>query len=286
MKQTNSSYSTPDGLALFTREWLPETSPDSVFLLVHGLGEHSGRYQHVAEFLTSSGSAVIGFDLRGHGKSDGSRGHAGSYDLLMDDITHFIDQARVLFPGIPLFLYGHSLGGNLVLYYLINHKPEINGAVVTSPGLVPAIAVPAWKVALGKILYSLLPTFQMENGLDISGLSRDQSVIDTYVEDPYVHSKVSARLGLDIINNGTFIIDHAGEIMIPLLLMVGTADRVINPSAVRQFSEKAIGPITYREWENFYHELHNEPEKLEVLKTILEWKKIQCSKNIGSYLPK
>lgn len=280
MKQTNSSYTTADGLNLYSREWLPEATPDSVFLLVHGLGEHSGRYQHVAEFLTNSGSAVIGFDLRGHGKSDGSRGHAGSYDLVMDDITHFLDQIRTNFPGIPLFLYGHSLGGNLVLYYLINRKPIIDGAVVTSPGLSPANIVPAWKIVFGKVLYFLLPTYKMENGLDVTGLSRDQSVIDAYVADPYVHSKVSARLGLDIINHGKLIIEHASEINIPLLLMVGTSDRIVNPLAVRLFSEKASKTITYREWENFYHELHNEPEKLKVLNSILDWKKIQCSQKI------
>jgi acylglycerol lipase len=271
LKQTNSTYKTSDGVNLFVCEWLPDGPPKSNILLIHGLGEHSGRYQHVAEFLTRAGIGVFSFDLRGHGKTQGVRGHAASYDHIMNDIDIFLAQIRERFPSTPLFLYGHSLGGNLVLYHLIHRKPKIKGAIVTSPGLKTAKKLPAWKTALGKILYALAPSVQMDNGLDVSGLSRNQAVIDVYKADPLVHPMVSTRLGLDIISNGMKILEKGAQIELPVLLMVGAADRIIDPLAVRELSEK-IPVVVYREWPGGYHELHNdEPEKMEVLQTMVDW---------------
>ncbi|MHC1784498.1 MAG: lysophospholipase [Anaerolineaceae bacterium] len=278
MKQTNSTNKTGDGVNLFVCEWLPDGPPKTNILLIHGLGEHSGRYKHVAEFLTKAGIGVFSFDLRGHGKTEGVRGHAESYNHIMDDIDTLLTQIQKRFPSTSLFLYGHSLGGNLVLYHLIHRKPKIKGAIVTSPGLRTAKKVPAWKTSLGKILYALAPSVQMDNGLDVSGLSRNQAVIDAYKADPLVHPMVSTRLGMDIISNGLVILEKGGQIALPLMLMVGTADRIIDPLAVRELSEKISG-VTFREWTGGYHELHNdEPEKMEVLQTMVDWIEDQIQK--------
>ncbi len=268
MNNTESNYKSNDGVNLFVTEWLPDATPSANILLVHGLGEHCGRYQHVAEFLTAAGVAVFSFDLRGHGKTEGVRGHAPSYDHIMDDIDAYLVRIRERYPSIPLFLYGHSLGGNLVLYHLIHRKPVVKGAVVTSPGLRTAEKVPM--KSRGKILYKMAPSCQLDNGLDVTGLSRIQDVVDAYRADPLVHPKVSARLGMDLIDNGLFILENGRQVQTPLLLMVGTADRIIDPLAVRELSSKIPG-VTYREWEGGYHELHNEPNRIEVLKFILDW---------------
>jgi alpha-beta hydrolase superfamily lysophospholipase len=270
MKHTQSYFQAGDGVNLFVTEWLPDGPPAANILLVHGLGEHCGRYQHVAEFITTAGVGLFSFDLRGHGKTEGVRGHAPSYNRIMDDIEAYLVRIRERFPSTPLFLYGHSLGGNLVLYYLLHRNPDLKGAVVTSPGLRTAEKVPGWKSTLGKILYKLAPSFQLDNGLDVTGLSRIQAVVDTYRADPLVHPKVSARLGMDLIANGLAILENAGQIRIPLLLMVGTADRIIDPLAVREMSAK-IPDVTYKEWEGGYHELHNEPNQKDVLRYILDW---------------
>lgn len=266
------SWQSKDGLKIFGQEWKPEGKVKAAIALVHGLGEHSGRYQHVAEAFCAEGYSLTGFDLRGHGKSEGIRGHAVSYDALMSDIAQNIELTREHFPGMPVFLYGHSLGGNLSLYYCLTQKPEIKGAIVTSPGLGTAEPVPAVKLALGKLMYKLAPATQMDNGLDRSGLSRDPQVEKVYSEDPLVHGKISARWALDMLNNGQYILEHASEFPIPLLLMVGSADRIVSVPLVRKFAQAApLSRITFREWDGFYHELHNEPEKAKVFEVMTNW---------------
>lgn len=266
------SWQTRDGLKIFGQEWKPDGKVKAAIALVHGLGEHSGRYGHVAEAFTSKGYSLTGFDLRGHGKSEGIRGHSPSYGALMSDISQNIGIVREHFPGVPVFLYGHSLGGNLVLYYCLTQKPDLKGAIVTSPGLGTAEPVPAAKLILGKLMYNLAPAMQMENGLDRSGLSRDSEVEKIYSADPLVHSKISTRWAFDMLNNGRYIIDHAGEFPIPLLLMVGTGDRLISVKLTEDLAHGVpISKITFRKWEGFYHELHNEPEKAKVIDAMTGW---------------
>lgn len=272
MQYSEYFWTTRDNVKIYGQEWKPEGKPKAAIAMVHGLGEHSGRYDHVAEAFTAAGYSLTAFDLRGHGKSEGVRGHAPSYALIMEDITHNIELAREHFPGLPVFIYGHSLGGNLTLYYCLTQKPQLKGAIVTSPGLATATPVPAVKLALGKMMYNLMPAMQMDNGLLRSGLSRDPEVEKKYSADPLVHGKISARLALDLINNGKFIVDHAAEFPIPLLLMQGTGDLLVNPPMTKKFANAApLAKITYKEWEGLYHELHNEPEKAQVLKTMTDW---------------
>jgi alpha-beta hydrolase superfamily lysophospholipase len=272
MQHQEYTWQSKDGLKIFGQEWKPEGKVKAAIALVHGLGEHSGRYQHVAEAFCAKGYSLTGFDLRGHGKSEGIRGHAASYEALMADITHNIELTREHFPGVPIFLYGHSLGGNLSLYYCLTQKPDLKGAIVTSPGLGTAEPVPGAKLVLGKLLYKLAPATLMDSGLDRSGLSRDPQVEKVYSADPLVHGKISARWALDMLNNGQYILAHAAEFPIPLLLMVGSADRLISAPLVRKFAQAApLARITFREWDGFYHELHNEPEKAKVFEAMTNW---------------
>jgi len=272
MQHSEYFWTTNDNVKIFGQEWKPEGKQKAAIALIHGLGEHSGRYEPVAEVFTKAGYSLTAFDLRGHGKSGGVRGHSPSYQAIMDDISHNINLAKEHFPGLPVFLYGHSLGGNLGLYYCLTQKPDLKGAIITSPGLGTSEPVPPVKLALGKLLYNLLPATQMDNGLDRTGLSRDPEVEKKYSADPLVHPKISARLALDIFKYGQYSLDHAAEFPIPLLLMQGTADRIVNPRLTKMFANAApLSKITYKEWDGFYHELHNEPEKEQVLKTMLDW---------------
>ncbi len=272
MQHSEYSWSTKDNIKIFGQEWKPDGKVKASIALIHGLGEHAGRYQHVAEAFTAAGYSLTAFDLRGHGKSEGIRGHAPSYDALMADITQNINITREHFPGLPVFLYGHSLGGNLGLYYCLTQKPQIKGAIMTSPGLGTASPLPPAKYALGKILNALLPATQMDNGLDCSGLARDPEVERLYSTDPLVHPKITARLGLSMFAAGDYILAHAAEFPVPLLLMQGTSDRLVNPRLTKQFANTApISKITYKEWEGYYHELHNEPEKAQIIKTMIDW---------------
>lgn len=272
MQQNEFSWKTKDGLNLYAKEWKPEGKVKASIALVHGLGEHIGRYEHVAEAFTNAGYALIGFDLRGHGKSAGIRGYSTSNDAVMDDITQNIQNAKEHFPGIPTFLYGHSLGGNLVLYYALTRKPDLKGVIVTSPGLATAKPLPATLLVLSKVLSRLAPSTKIENGLDLNGLSRDPQVVEKYKADPLVHPYISPRLAVDMFSNGEYCIKHAAEFPLPLLLMQGTEDRLVNPAKTKEFALAApLSKITYKEWPGYYHELHNEPGKAEVLKTMINW---------------
>ncbi|MDR3576300.1 MAG: lysophospholipase [Anaerolineaceae bacterium] len=270
-------WQSSDGLKLFGQIWEPEHKVKAVVALVHGLGEHSGRYQHVAEFLTQQNYSLAGFDLRGHGRSEGIRGHAASYQAIMDDIEHFLKEVKKRYPGIPCFLYGHSLGGNLVLYFELDRHPKINGIIATSPGLGTAFAIPKTKLFFGKILYSVWPSLQMDNGLDTKALSHDPKIEQAYTHDPLVHHKISARLGLDLINSGEWIVKHAAEFSLPLLLMQGSADRIVNPQITSLFAEKVpANLITFKFMENYRHELHNDEGKEEVFQLMLSWLNLQA----------
>lgn len=271
MLTTEALLKTRDGNSLFFRSWQPDTDPIAVICLIHGLGEHTGRYEHVAHFFANKGIAMVGFDLHGHGRSDGVRGYTKTLELVMDDIDTLINKASELSPGVPQFLYGHSLGGNLVLYHAITHPSHIKGAVVTAPALGIASPAPAWKVSLAKILSSLWPTFSMANGLDRSGLSRDPEIEKAYNSDPLVHGKITAQLGWDLLTSGKWLLDHVDDFPLPLLLMQGSADRLVSPKATAQFAQKMDGKVTFKIWNGLYHELHNEPEKDEVLQFMLTW---------------
>lgn len=260
-----------DNLPFYFQGWQPETAPKAVVCLVHGLGEHTGRYAHVAAALNDAGYAVLGFDLRGHGKSGGRRGHTPSYDTLMDDIGRLLDEAATRYPGLPRFLYGHSLGGNLVLTYALRRRAAIAGVISTSPGLRVANPLPAAQLALAKVMNKLYPSLQMANGLALDGLARDPEVIRAYTGDPLVHNKISVRLAMGMFEAGEWVIAHAAEFPVPLLLMHGTADKLTSAPASQEFAAKAGSVCTLKLWEGFYHETHNEPEKAEVLGFMIDW---------------
>lgn len=259
-------------LKIFRQEWLPET-PKAVVVLVHGLGEHSSRYTHVAEAFNAAGIAILSMDLPGHGQTSGIRGHIANIDIVLDMLSVRLDEAKKRFPGLPRFLYGHSMGGNISLFYCFKRKPAIQGVIVTSPGLGTGEPVSPIKKTLGKLLYNLAPSLQMDNGLDRDNLSQDRTVIERYSNDPLVHPKVSTRLAIDLLDNGEWIVTHASEFPtnLPLLLMQGSSDHIVSAEKTRQFAAPLSNRITYRVWDGLFHELHNEPQQAEVIKAMLDW---------------
>jgi len=262
-------WQSKDGLQFYAQEWRPDGDARAAVALVHGLGEHSSRYEHVAKYFNEHGLGVVAMDHRGHGRTGGKRGH-GSYDVILEDIDHLLQETAQRYPAKPVFLYGHSLGGALVLYYGLKRHPMIKGVICTSPGLIPA-QDPGGKILLARVMSALAPSFQIENGLDVSGLSHDTAVVKAYQADPLVHGKISARLGLDLIENGKWIIEHAAEYPLPLLLLQGSADRLVNPAGAKQFAPKVKDNFRFKLFDGWYHELHNEVEKEIVLHEMVSW---------------
>ncbi len=271
MQISEWNWKSCDDLDLYARAWEPNGVPKASIMLVHGLGEHILRYDHVAAALTEAGYAMLGFDLCGHGKSGGPRGHITSYDALMDDIASFFIQVDERYPGLPKFLYGHSLGGNLVLNYALRRKPDLRGVIATGPWLRLAFTPPASQVTLGRLMNGIAPGFTQHSKLNTNGLSHDQAVVSAYDTDPLVHDKISARLFVEMYETGNWALEHAAEFPLPLLLMHGSADPITSAKASQEFAEKAGDKVTLKIWDGLYHEIHNEPEKAEVFKVMLDW---------------
>lgn len=258
----------------FLQYWCPENEVVGVICLVHGLGEHSGRYINFAQDFVENNYAVLAIDLYGHGKSDGLRGHIESYTILMDDILFLLEEAQERFTDIPLYLYGHSMGGNLVLNYSIRYKPKIKGLIVSAPWLRLAQPPPPGKLFLGWVMNYLWPSFTQSNGINPADLSHDKEINNKYKKDPLDHDKISAGLFVKIYQSGKWAIEHASELEIPVLIMHGAADKITSPEASEEFADRVLCKSTYKKWIDLYHEIHNESEWSKVFSFILGWLKM------------
>jgi alpha-beta hydrolase superfamily lysophospholipase len=271
MKHYAFKLRTQDGLQLFAQGWEPSGRVRAVICLLHGLGDHSGRFAHLARFLLPSGYAVTSFDLRGHGNSEGIRGHFPSIELVMQDIDELIIAAQERYPDVPGFLYGHSLGGVLALNYVLRRKPELAGVVITSPGLKTALENQKGKIALARLLVIFAPALTLPNGLDTRALSRDTKVVIDYVQDPLVHDRASLAFANTMLEAIKWTFEHAVEFHLPLLMMHGTADQLAYYQGSQEFAGHVQGDCTLKLWDGLYHEIHNEPEKGDVFAYLLQW---------------
>lgn len=268
---TEHHWETEDRLTLFAQCWQPEQDPQAAICLVHGLGEHSSRYAHLARVFIENGYSLMSYDLRGHGRSQGPRGFAPSFEALMRDIDLLLERCRQRFPGKRLFLYGHSLGGLLSLNYVLRRKPDLAGVIVTSPGLRTALQEQRLKVLLARFLGALFPSLSLPSGLDPQGISRDPQVVRRYLDDPLVHDRAAVGLGKSLLQAIDYAFEHAPEFSLPLLLMHGTEDNIAYARGSQEFAARVQGDCTLRLWEGMAHELHNEPEKEEVFAFLLDW---------------
>jgi acylglycerol lipase len=260
------------GPRIYYQSWLPDAAPKAILLIVHGLAEHSGRYANVVGHFVPRGYAVFGLDHVGHGKSDGKR-------VFIERFRDFIDplrQCRALIhaqhPGIPVFLVGHSLGGLIGATYLLDRQDEFHGAVLSGPAVkVPKNISPA-VILIGRVVSALLP------GLGIvplahDGVSRDASVVEAYVNDPLVHTgKITARLGAEMLKAMEHIAMQAPRIRLPLLVLQGGADKLVDKEGARMLHERAGSTDkTLKIYDGLYHEVYNEPERASVLAEVEGW---------------
>jgi alpha-beta hydrolase superfamily lysophospholipase len=269
VRHDEQTHQTPDGATVFRRQWLPDGDATAVVCLVHGLGEHSGRYGYVAERLTSAGFAVCAMDLRGHGRSSGTRGDL-RVDQALADIEELIADARLRVPDVPVVLYGHSLGALLTMTYTVRRRPDIAAQVASAPALDTTLREQRVKFFVANTLGGLAPGVVIPSGLDANAVSRDPEVVKAYVDDPLVHDKGSFGLAKQ-----TFAAMDAlalvREFPVPLLIIHGTDDSLTVPAASKEFTDRVAGDVTLIEYRGLYHEPHNEPEKEQVLDDVLEW---------------
>lgn len=260
-----------DGVKLYTYSW-EVSSPKAIFCIVPGFGEHGGRYDHVANHLTDHGYSTICLDCRGHGKSGGLRGHAGSLGILIDDIEELLKYVRSEHNESMIFLFGHSMGGNLVLNYTLR-KPigELSGFVASSPWLKLAFQPPAWKLKLGNFISGIIPKLRQPSNLDVSALSKDRAVCRAYTEDPLVNSKISAGLFHSISLGAEHVRQNASKILTDGLIYHGTADRIIDYETTRETVESTGENVSWISYDGVFHEPHNDLEKETVLNNLVDW---------------
>ena len=240
-------------------------------VLVHGFGEHSGRYKDaVIPRLLEENLAVFCYDNIGHGKSGGKRGHCHSYTALLELLDNMIAKARLLNPNKPIFLYGHSMGGNLVLNYDMRIKSELAGIVATSPYLKLAFQPPKWKMVLGKLMLGMIPSVTMSSGLDPQHISRINQEVEKYIADPLVHDRVSPMYSFPIMEGGEWAINNASKIKTSTLLLHGTGDKIIDYRATEKL-HKNSNCTQLHLIEGGYHELHNDVGSKNTLDIIGIW---------------
>lgn len=275
MKTFESEWEDKDRTNFFAQGWEPQDrSPKAFIALIHGLGDHTSRFAHVGKAMTEAGYAMAGFDLRGHGRSGGPRGHVSSLDAYMQDIRQFFQLMTQRYPRIPHFLYGHSLGGLLALTYAIQYGAGLRGVIVTGAGLRDSLQKQKAKLALVKMLAPILPEMTVQSGLVIASLSRDPEVVEAYRNDPLVHYNITLGFGRAGLSAIDFCFARAKEFPVPLLMIHGKGDQITYASGSQEFANvvrEAGVEVTLKLWEDLYHEVHNEPEKAEVFRFMIEW---------------
>jgi alpha-beta hydrolase superfamily lysophospholipase len=267
---------------LMLHDWpAPTGAPRAQVLLVHGLGEHAGRYAKLACELRDWGFAVRAYDQRGHGLSGGPRGGLTHDTALLDDLTAVIDATRNMQPqtgqqGLPLILLGHSLGGLVASRFVSLQLRPVDALVMSSPALDPGLS--ALQKVLVATLPAIAPNLRVNNGLDPRYLSHDPAVVSAYLADPLVHPKISARLARFIATAGPATVAAAAHWCVPTLLLYAGADHLVKPAGSRAFAEVAgtsarvlPGILSAQEFESHYHEIFNEaPTAAAAVRTALK----------------
>lgn len=250
--------------------WEPE-NVDQVVVMVHGIGEHMGRYDYLARHFVKNNYLVIGIDHYGHGNSEGKRGTTKGYDFYFDYLDAFIRYVKEEW-GKPVVLYGHSMGGGITAGYLLKRQPQLSAAVLSAPALMLTRAPSQLLTKTVGVLSKVAPDFLIDQGLDINKISRSPEIVASFKNDPLRFDKLSLRLAYEMVENGRWCIDHADLLQTRTLLMHGDADEFTSIKGSDQFAANAPAQfLSYKKWPGAFHELHNEPERDEILGFVKGW---------------
>lgn len=268
-----STFTAADGANIALRDWplAQDAASRGMLLVLHGLGEHSGRYGHLARQLNGWGFSVCGFDQYGHGESDGPRGALSSPTRLLDDLADVVARTRAaLPPALPLILLGHSMGGLVSCLAVASRPLGLQGLVLSSPALDPGLS--RFQKLLLSLLLRVAPDLRVGNGLDARFISHDPEVVAAYRADPLVHDRITARLARFIADGGQAVQTHARQWALPTLLMYAGRDRLVDPQGSRDFAAAAPSAVvSVRCFPDLYHEIFNEAEAGPVFDCLKAW---------------
>jgi acylglycerol lipase len=252
--------------------WLPVSEPKAVLLIVHGLGEHSGRYLNVVNHFVPMGFAVYGMDHPGHGKSDGTRKYVDCFEDFIDNVKAYFDRIQGWQAGKPIFLVAHSMGGLIGATYLLDHQAGLNGAILSGPSVKIPGNVSPLTVFIGKMLVALMPKFGLLK-TSPEGVSRDPAVVQAYMDDPLVHKgKTTVRLAAEMLKAMQRVSSEAAKITLPMLILQGGADWIVDPAGAKMLHDSvSSADKEIKIYDGLYHEVFNEPEHLQVLRDVELW---------------
>jgi acylglycerol lipase len=257
---------------IYYQAWLPEGKVKAVILVVHGLGEHCGRYMNVVNHFVPLGYAVYGLDHIGHGKSEGRREFVERFEDFTDTLTIYYKMVKEWQRNEPIFLLGHSMGGLIASYYLLDRQANFKGAVISAPSIKVSDNISRATIIMGKILSVLAPKMGLL-ALDTNAISRDPQVVTAYVNDPLVfHGKTPARLAAELLKAMQRITAEVDKITLPFIALQGGQDKLVDPAGAQMlYGRSGSKDKTLKVYEGLYHEVFNEPERGRVLKDVETW---------------
>ncbi len=272
MKHEEHTFTGHEDQKLYYQTWRPDDAPIATLIIVHGLGEHSGRYMNLVNKIVPDGVTVYAFDHRGHGRSaDKMVAHVNSWDEYRGDVAAFVQMAAKNEADTPLFLMGHSMGGLIVTNYVLHHSDKLRGVIISAPPLGEVDVSPILR-GVGKVMSALKPDFAIDNGLDVNGISRDPEVVAAYENDPLVHGKVSARWSTEFFKTIDWTRAHAADFKPPVLMIHGEADSLGPIAGSRAFFKQIKQEDkTYVAYEGGYHESLNDLHHAEAAAEIEKW---------------
>lgn len=274
MELTEYHWKSFDGLDLYALLWNVMEKPDAVIAFVHGHGDHCRRYNEWFAKMVSGNISVLSFDYRGNGRSKGKRGVIKNYNNLLQDVTLLHENAKALFPGVPIVLYGHSLGATMVISYLLRSKSRPELAIATSPWLKLRKSPRNLLSLIIRAFNFVLPFVTFGTGLHAADFSNSEGFAEKREKDPFIHNRISSRLFTEVEKEVMWIEHNFGRIKTPLLLMQGRNDRVMKYNGARDLKQIAPGQVSYREWKFAGHQLHNSERSTEVMEYIIDWIKV------------
>ena len=272
MNHSEGAFPGVGGPELYYQKWLPEGSPLAILAIVHGFGEHSGRYSTVVNHLTSRGFAIYGFDHRGHGRSPGQRGHINAWDEYRGDVSAFLKTIQAQNPQEAIFLMGHSMGALIVLDYVLRRPEKLAGTIVSGTPIDPVGFAKPYLITLARLLSRILPKFPIKIPFDAATISRDADVVAAYQQDPLVHCLATPRWGTESQKTIQWIKSRPQDLQMPILMIHGGSDPINTVAGCEDFFEKVSYPdkqlLVYPE---SYHEPHNDLDHKQVVEDLEKW---------------
>lgn len=271
MKFSEYKWQSFDGLDYYAVSWAPEVYPKAVLALIHGHGDHCRRYDHWLSRFPNENLAAVAFDYRGHGRSGGKRGVLRHYSDFLQDVELLLRKTRELFPGIPVILYGHSMGGNMALSYCLRRAAIPQLAIITSPWITLQKKPGGVMTAAACLANRLTPHLTFKTGLRSRDFSGDKKETEPHSKDELLHNRISVRLYCEVKREGEWLLENAYRLNIPVLLMQGLDDPIMDSNAGLKLFDNAADRITYRGWHGARHQLHDFEDQEEVLTFVFHW---------------